>query len=68
VLLVFIIVLMASALFISGSRGGIIAFVFSFGLLFLLLGTQKLHGKKESWRWASPAWFLFSSSGSASAR
>ena len=48
ILLIFIIVLMASALFISVSRGGIISFVFSLGLFSLLLGVQKIpQGKKK---------------------
>jgi hypothetical protein len=47
ILLIFIIVLMASALFISVSRGGILSFVFSLGLFSLLLGVQKSHQKKR---------------------
>ena len=48
VLLIFIIVLMSSALFISVSRGGILSFVFSLGLFSLLLGVQKSQqGKRK---------------------
>jgi O-antigen ligase len=48
VLLIFIIVLMSSALFISVSRGGILSFVFSLGLFSLLLGAQKSQkGKRK---------------------
>ena len=48
VLLIFIIVLMSSALFISVSRGGILSFVFSLGLFSLLLGARKSQqGKKK---------------------
>ncbi|HJX31725.1 MAG TPA: O-antigen ligase family protein [Thermodesulfobacteriota bacterium] len=48
VLLIFIIVLMSSALFLSVSRGGILSFVFSLGLFSLLLGLQKSQkGKRE---------------------
>jgi len=48
ILLIFIIVLMSSALFISVSRGGILSFVFSLGLFSLLLGVQKSQqGKRK---------------------
>jgi Lipid A core - O-antigen ligase and related enzymes len=48
ILLIFIIVLMASALFLSVSRGGILSFVFSLGLFSLLLGVQKSQqGKRK---------------------
>ena len=47
-LLIFIIVLMASAVFISASRGGIISFIFSLGLFSLLLGVRRYHkGKRK---------------------
>jgi len=48
ILLIFIIVLMASGLFISASRGGILSLTFSLGLFFLLLGLKKSQkGKRK---------------------
>ena len=47
ILLIFIIVLMSSALFISVSRGGILSFVFSLGLFSLLLGVAKVPKRKK---------------------
>jgi len=48
ILLIFIIVLTASGLFISASRGGILSLTFSIGLFFLLLGLKKSQkGKRK---------------------
>ena len=48
ILLIFIIVLMSSALFLSVSRGGILSYVFSLGLFSLLLGLRKSQkGKRK---------------------
>jgi hypothetical protein len=49
ILLIFIIVLMSSALFLSVSRGGILSFAFSLGIFSLLLGLQKSQKGKKEW-------------------
>ena len=60
ILLIFIILIMASALFLSVSRGGILSFVFSLGLFSLLLGMQKSQkGKRKMVLLISVLLFIF---------